>query len=101
MPAETLRPHGKGVAVCVKAVPSSGRVGLKRLKDGSLRLELKSAAEKGKANREAEGLLSRFFKAEVRLLSGGARRRKEFLLEGVDMETARAIIEKHLGRSRK
>lgn len=89
------------MVLCVKAAPSSGRAGLRRLKDGSLRLELKSPPEKGRANREAASFLSRLFKAEAGLLSGGSGRKKEFLVEGVDMRTAGAIIEKHLGRSRR
>ena len=97
MPARALRPHREGTVLAVSCAPSSGRAALERLADGRLRLRLKEPAERGRANREAERFLGRLFGVPAVLIRGGGRRRKEFLLRGLDTRAAAAIIERHLG----
>ena len=101
MPGKALRPHSKGVVVSVKAAPSSGKAALEQRRDGALSLRLKSPPEKGRANKEALAFLSRLFKAPVSLVSGGTGRRKDFLVQGLDITRASGIIKNELARSRK
>ncbi len=59
----------------VKVIPQAGRTELKE-EDGKLKLYLKSAPEKGKANTELIKFFKKEFKLSVRIKSGETNREK-------------------------
>lgn len=63
----------------IKVIPHSGRTELKE-QEGKLRLYLKSAPEKGKANAELIKFFKKEFKLSVRIKSGESSREKVLLV---------------------
>ncbi len=71
----------------VKVVPSSGRQECILDKSGELKCYLKSQPERGLANKELIGMLSKSLKipqASIMLLSGDISRKKKIKIEGLD-----------------
>lgn len=65
----------------IKAIPHAGRTELKE-EEGKLRLYLKSAPEKGKANAELIKFFKKEYKLSVRIKSGENSREKVLELLG-------------------
>ena len=59
----------------IKVIPHAGRMGLKE-EEGRLRLYLKSAPEKGKANAELIKFFKKEYRLSVRIKSGETSREK-------------------------
>jgi uncharacterized protein YggU (UPF0235/DUF167 family) len=62
----------------VYLVPGSSRPGPDGTFDGRPRLRVRASPTKGRANQEAERVLSRLLKAPVTLVGGSRSRRKTF-----------------------
>ncbi len=82
-----------GVILKVEVVPSSKGseiVGVNVWRK-TLKVNLKSPAREGRANKELLILLKEAFGYDAELVSGAKKRRKEIMLKGADRET---ILEK-------
>ncbi len=69
----------------IKVVPSSGKQGIIRDKNGQLKCFLIAAPEKGKANKELIDLLSKLLKIpkkELDIISGETARSKRIAIQG-------------------
>jgi len=68
----------------VKVVPKSSRAKVEELDDGTLKVWVHSAPEKGKANLEVRTLLARYYsipRSRVKLIKGERSREKIFSLD--------------------
>jgi len=91
-----LTAHADGVIVPVKAEPGSRHQGIRGEHGGALKVAVRQAAEKGKANQALVETLAAELgvkKQQIELLSGATNGRKRFLIRGVDIETLRSRIE--------
>lgn len=86
-----------GSILPVLVVPGASRTEMVGPHGAAIRLRVSAAPDRGRANREAEELLEQFFGAAVSLVSGATSRRKRFLLEGMDAETAARRIREEWG----
>jgi uncharacterized protein (TIGR00251 family) len=90
-----LESHAEGTILPVRAQPGARRSGVLGEHDGALRVAVTSAADKGKANRAIAKLLSESFgipQSAVELIAGATSRQKRFLLRGMSLEQATAIV---------
>lgn len=72
------------IIIQIKAVPSSGRVGFVRDKNGILKCFLKSPAERGLANDELIALIAKMLhipKQKVMVVAGATSRLKRVLID--------------------
>lgn len=84
-----LERHVEGVVLPVRAHPGARRNELKMGVDGTLRVSVTQAPEKGKANKAIVELLSRELgikKSQMELIAGESSTQKRFLLRGVSVE---------------
>jgi uncharacterized protein (TIGR00251 family) len=88
--------HSAGAVIKIKAHPGARRQGLSGIHDGALKIDVNSAPEKGKANKEIRKILAGVFglrQAELELLSGETSQLKKILLKGIAPEEAAAKIQ--------
>ena len=90
-------PDPAGIILPVLVVPGASRSEIVGPHGATLRLRVAAAPEKGRATREAEKLLERFFDTPVSLVSGATSRRKRFLLEGMNAATVNRRIQEEWG----
>lgn len=90
---EILRKSDDGVAISVWVVPGSSRSVIDGRHGDMLKVRVAAPAEGGRANREAERLLSDRLGAEVTLKSGMRGRSKVFLVFQVDLGTIRRKLD--------
>jgi uncharacterized protein len=91
-----LEPHAEGVILPVKAHAGARRNAIEGVHDGSLRISVTQAPEKGKANKAIAELLAKALKlrkSQVELISGEASQQKKFLVRGVTAAELNARIE--------
>ena len=91
-----LEPHAEGVILPVKAHAGARRNAIEGVHDGSLRISVTQAPEKGKANKAIAELLAKALKlrkSQVELISGVASPQKKFLVRGVTAAELNARIE--------
>lgn len=72
------------IKITVRVVPGSSRQCVERKEDGSFRVRLRCAPEKGRANRELVEALARHFgvaKSDVSIVRGTGSRDKVVLIE--------------------
>lgn len=84
----------------VRVSPRARREGILGVRGDVLKVAVRAAPEKGKANAAVAALLSRALSVAagaVRLLAGAATRDKTFLIEGLDAATARDRLAKFAG----
>lgn len=74
-----INKHIENDKVKIKVIPHAGRTELKE-EDGKLKLYLKSAPEKGKANAEMIKYFKKEYKLSVRIKSGKSSREKVLLV---------------------
>ncbi|NNC90895.1 MAG: DUF167 domain-containing protein [Acidimicrobiia bacterium] len=86
-----------GSIVSVLVVPGASRSEIVGPHGATIRVRVTAAPEKGRANREAERLLQRFFGAPVTVVAGAAARRKRFLVEGMEAATVVRRIREEWG----
>ena len=86
-----------GIIIPVLVVPGASRSEIVGPHGAAIRIRVTAAPEKGRANREAEKLLERFFGTPVTLVAGATSRRKRFLLEGMDEATVERRIHEEWG----
>ena len=80
----------------VQAQPGARSEGLVEIRDGRLRVKTRAAPEAGKANAAIEKLVANALarsRSAVRVVSGASSRRKELVLEGIDLAEARSRLE--------
>ncbi len=78
-----MRQLEEGVVLSVKVGPGSSRSEVKGVYGEALKVQVASAPEKGKANKELVALLARVLgrsKSEVKVYSGARSQRKEILV---------------------
>lgn len=92
-----ILPDPAGIILPVLVVPGASRSQVVGPHGATLRLRVTAAPEKGRANREAEKLLERFFGTPVSLVAGATSRRKRFLLEGTDAATVKRRMREEWG----
>lgn len=81
-----LEPHAEGVILPVKAHAGARRNAIEGVHDGSLRVSVTQAPEKGKANKAIAELLAKALKlrkSQLELVSGETSPQKKFLIRGV------------------
>lgn len=84
------RPHDGGFAVAVVVSAGSSASSVRGVHGNALKVGVRAAPEKGKANKEVEAILADFFgvgKRSVSVISGHTSRNKQVLISGVDLET--------------
>jgi len=92
-----LEPHADGVILPVKAHAGARRNAIEGVHDGSLRISVTQAPEKGKANKAIAELLAKALKlrkSQVELISGETSPQKKFLVRDVTAEELADGIEK-------
>lgn len=99
MNAETLelRAHAEGCILPVRAQPGARREGVVGPHGGALKVAVRAAREKGKANKAIAGVLAATLgirQADVTLLSGAAAPDKRFLVHGLGTEEVRSRLNK-------
>ena len=81
-----LEPHADGVILPVKAHAGARRNAIEGVHDGSLRVSVTQAPEKGKANKAIAELLAKALKlrkSQLELVAGETSPQKKFLIRGV------------------
>ncbi|MBN1591320.1 MAG: DUF167 domain-containing protein [Pirellulales bacterium] len=94
-----LEAHAEGAILPVRVHAGAKRDELRAPQDGSLRISVTQAPEKGKANMAIIALLSKRLslrKSQFELLSGPTSRQKKFLVRGVSVAQLSAKIEEVL-----
>jgi uncharacterized protein (TIGR00251 family) len=89
----------RGVVLQVQVQPRSSRNQLVGLQGEALKIKLTSPPVEGAANKACCAYLGKLFglaKSSVELLAGEKSRQKQFLLRGLDRQTAAAILREHL-----
>jgi len=90
-------PPGPVVSLGVRVHPGAKRPGLVgRLADGSLKVAVAEPPEGGRANRAVEALLAEILglrRAQVRVVRGGAARRKQVEVEGLSVTEVTRLIQ--------
>jgi uncharacterized protein (TIGR00251 family) len=100
-----LEQHPRGVLLTVRVRAGARRTGVAGEHDGSLRIDVAAAPDKGKANRAVADVLADLFdltKSSVELVSGARTPKKRFLMVGLDASQAQAHLSRALppGKSR-
>jgi uncharacterized protein YggU (UPF0235/DUF167 family) len=88
--------HAQGVILPVKAEPGSRQQGIRGEHGGALKVAVRQAAEKGKANVALLETLAAELgvkKQQVELLAGATSGRKRFLIRGVELGTLQTRLE--------
>jgi uncharacterized protein (TIGR00251 family) len=91
-----LTPHEDGVCLSVQAQAGARRNELRGGPDGSLKVAVTQAPEKGKANKAIHAFLCNELglrKSQLSLLAGQTSRHKTFLVRGCSAELLRKRIE--------
>lgn len=97
---EPLAETRDGVVVSVRAQPRAAKPGVAGVRNGALRVRLKSAPEKGRANAELIEILAKFFdtpKSGIEIKSGASGRNKKALLRDITIERARSALKAATG----
>ncbi|MDR2440265.1 MAG: DUF167 domain-containing protein [Planctomycetaceae bacterium] len=87
--------HPEGVVLAVRAQPGSKRDEIRGVQDGSLKVTVTQAPEKGKANKAIRKQLAKSLElkiSQIELLSGETTTQKKFLLRNIDLETIQTRI---------
>jgi len=84
--------HPDGTEVAVWVVPGASKTEVVGLYDGVLRVRVAAPPEGGKANKAVVRLLAKKTGARVRLISGGASRRKRLLIEEISPGETEGIL---------
>jgi uncharacterized protein (TIGR00251 family) len=95
MPEIALRSVSGGICVDVIVSAGSSRSEVRGIHGNALKVAVRSAPEKGKANKEVEELLAEFFgvnKRSAAVIAGQTSRNKQMQVTGVTLEAARARI---------
>jgi uncharacterized protein len=96
-----LTSHGESVALALRVTPRAGRTEPEGLAEGRLRLRVKAPPVEGKANKEVCKWAAKAFNispSRVRLVRGEHGRRKDLLLEGLDVASASRLLEAMLAK---
>jgi uncharacterized protein (TIGR00251 family) len=96
-----LEPHANGIVVPVKVQARARRNGILGEREGTLRVAVTAAPEKGKANDAVIGVLSqalRLPKSAIAIISGQTSTRKRLLVSGVTMDQVRSALTSAAGR---
>ncbi len=94
-----LEPHAEGTILPVRASPGARRNEIRGEQNGSLKVCVTQAPEKGKANKALIALLSKAFslrKTQLELIAGGTSRLKRFLVRGVTPQELAELIRRTL-----
>jgi uncharacterized protein (TIGR00251 family) len=89
------REDGAGVSFRVRVTPGARRPGLRGEQDGSLKVAVSPAAEKGKANRALAELLADLLgvgRSQVTILQGEHRRDKVVRVTGITAGALHALV---------
>ncbi|HYG78523.1 MAG TPA: DUF167 domain-containing protein [Planctomycetota bacterium] len=93
--AELIRPVTGGVTLEILASPGSSVSRVRSVHGNTLKVAVRAAPEKGKANAEIEEVLAAFFgvpQSQVAVISGQTSRNKRVQINGVDAAAASAKI---------
>jgi uncharacterized protein (TIGR00251 family) len=94
-----LKQHDGGVVLKVIAVPGSRRNAILGVRNGSLRVTVTQAPEKGKANRALIDVLAKQLglrKSQISLVRGETATQKQFVISDVTVDELCAAIAPHL-----
>ena len=94
-PAAPIRPTDGGVTIEVLASAGSSVSMVRGIHGGALKVAVRAAPEKGKANAEIEEVLAKFFsvaKNQVEVIAGQTSRNKRVRVLGIDAAGAEAKI---------
>ncbi len=94
-PSVKLRAISGGICVNVIVSAGSSRSEMRGILGGALKVAVRSAPEKGKANAEVEALLAEFFgvgKRSAAVVAGQTSRNKQVQVMGVELSAASARI---------
>jgi uncharacterized protein (TIGR00251 family) len=93
--ALNIRSISGGVCLDVLVSAGSSNSEVRGVHGNALKVAVRSAPEKGKANKEVEAVLADFFgvgKRSVAVVGGQTSRNKQVQVAGVDLTTAHAAI---------
>ena len=94
-PAAMIQPTDGGVLIEVLASAGSSVSKVRGIHGGALKVAVRAAPEKGKANAEIEHVLASFFgvtKNQVQLIAGQTSRNKRVRVLGIDVAGAEVKI---------
>ena len=94
-PAAMIQPTDGGVLIGVLASAGSSVSKVRGIHGGALKVAVRAAPEKGKANAEIEDVLASFFgvtKNQVQLIAGQTSRNKRVRVLGIDVAGAEVKI---------
>jgi hypothetical protein len=89
------REDGDGVSFAVRVTPGARRPGLRGEQDGTLKVAVSAAAEKGKANRALAEFLAELLgvgRSQVTITQGEYRREKVIRVTGITAEALQALV---------
>jgi uncharacterized protein (TIGR00251 family) len=92
----SIEPHADGAVLPVRAHAGARRNEIHGHQDGTLKVSVTQAPEKGKANKAIAAALAHQLglrKSQVELLSGGTSTHKRFLVRGLTPEEVRTRLE--------
>lgn len=95
--ADLCRETANGSEINVLVSAGSARSGVRAVHGNALKVAVRAAPEKGKANAELEQVLAAFFRVsrgKVRVVSGQTSRRKRVQLEGLSVGAVRAALDR-------
>ena len=88
-----LSPHPDGILVTIWVVPGARRDEIVGIHDDALRVRVSAPPEGGRANRAAAALVAGHFGVRRgRVVSGSRARRKQVLVEGIELGAARLLL---------
>jgi len=90
-----VTPHPQGALLSVLVSAGSSASAVRGVHGNALKVAVRSAPEKGKANKEVEAVLANFFgvgKRSVAVVSGQTARNKQVLVAGIDARAAQDKI---------
>lgn len=85
-----LQPHADGTILPVRAQAGARRNEVRGIQDGSLKVCVTQAPEKGKANKAIAEVLAKWLgvrKSQIELISGETASQKKFLVREVNTES--------------
>ena len=96
-----IEPHAEGVILPVRAQPGARRNEIRGEQDGTLKVSVTQAPEKGRANKAIVALLSKSLglrKSQIELIAGETARQKRFLVRDIEPDGLQTRIANELNR---
>ena len=98
-----LQIHPDGTILSVRAQPGARRNEVRGIQDGTLKVCVTQAPEKGKANKAIVEVLAKWLgvrKSQIELISGETASQKKFLIHGIEQKDLAERINARLAENK-